>query len=204
MQRAHLTLNQQVLQYALQNRKKSIVFAVGPAGTGKTSICCSEGVSNLLSQRVERLVLTRPAKGLEESHGYLPGTLDQKMQPWLLPIIDAMGHERFHNLKRRGDIEICPLSHIRGRTFKNAWIIADEMQNCSPLQMKTILTRIGQGSKLTLTGDPFQCDIQDSGLTDFITRTQNKQMKHVEMCFLTNEDIKRHEAVHEVLRIYET
>jgi phosphate starvation-inducible PhoH-like protein len=188
----------------------SIVIASGPAGTGKTLLAMQAAIRALKNREIERIIVTRPAVGVEgEKHGFLPGTLHQKMEPWTKPLFDVL-HEYYtprdtQSMLENEIIEICPLAFMRGRTFKNALIIADEMQNATPNQMKMLLTRIGEGSKIVVTGDIRQTDRTEgeNGLLDFnnlVARFRNSE--HVGSIEFTGNDIERHPAVEEILRIY--
>ena len=134
-----------------------VVIATGPAGTGKTLLACQSAAKSLVHGHVDRIVLTRPAISVDEQHGYLPGDVAKKMEPWTRPMFDALG--RYFTPKKVNDmmydrrIEICPLAYMRGRTFDHAWILGDEMQNSTPSQMKMLLTRLGENSQMVLTGD---------------------------------------------------
>ena len=160
-----------------------------------------------MNGQVNKLILTRPAVSVDEQHGFLPGTLEKKMEPWTRPMLDAL--HRYFPVKKVKDmmydqqIEICPLAYMRGRTFDNAWVIGDEMQNSTSSQMKMLLTRIGNGSKMVIAGDVNQYErgFEQNGLQDLIERLDNKSfnIKHVEF---TDEDIVRSEVVKEVLKIY--
>jgi phosphate starvation-inducible PhoH-like protein len=156
---------------------------------------------------VDKIIVTRPAVSADEDLGFLPGTLEEKMAPWTRPIFDVF-REYFYageieGMIKEGVIEISPLAYMRGRTFKNAYIIADEMQNATPNQMKMLLTRIGSESKMVVTGDLAQADrIKDNGLIDFVTQIQRKDTKHIDVCNFKQGDIERHEVVKEVLEIY--
>lgn len=196
-------------QYLLQllDESKNIVFALGPAGTGKTLIACQVGVKLFKEGLVDKIVVTRPAVSVDEEHGFLPGTLEQKMAPWTRPIFDVLAEYYYardiENMLREGVIEISPLAYMRGRTFKNAYIIADEMQNATPNQMKMLLTRLGEGSKMVVTGDLRQADrLEDNGLIDFCERLKNKNLECLSLIEFGMKDIERHEAVKEVLSIY--
>ena len=186
--------------------KKPIVFALGPAGCGKTLLACQIGLQQLKHHEVDKLVLTRPATSAGEEHGFLPGTLDKKMGPWMQPLMDSFSLRGtdIERMKKNDQLEIAPFAYMRGRTFNNSWIIADEMQNATADQLKMLLTRIGQGSKIVVTGDLQQCDIYDSGLEEFINFAEQKEnLEHIDIVHLTNEDIVRHDAVVEVLDIYD-
>jgi len=196
-------------EYLLQllDPSKNIVFALGPAGTGKTLIACQVGIKLFKEGLVDKIVVTRPAVSVDEDHGFLPGTLEQKMAPWTRPIMDVLAEYYYardiENMIREGVIEISPLAYMRGRTFKNAYIIADEMQNATPNQMKMLLTRLGEGSKMVVTGDLRQADrLQDNGLIDFCERLHGKQLDLLSVCQFGMKDIERHEAVKEVLSLY--
>ncbi len=185
-----------------------IIVATGPAGTGKTLLACHAGSKALADRRVDRLILTRPAVSVDEQHGFLPGSLEKKMEPWTRPMFDAlfryMPPKQIKLMIEDRKIEICPLAYMRGRTFDNAWIIGDEMQNSTPSQMKMLLTRIGEGSKMIVAGDIAQHDrgFEDNGLADLVTRMTNKSsgsMQHVEF---TEDDVVRNEVIKEILRMY--
>lgn len=199
------TKNQERYAEALYG-KKPIVFALGPAGCGKTLLACQIGLQQLKHHEVDKLVLTRPATSAGEEHGFLPGTLDKKMGPWMQPLIDSFnlrGND-IERMKKNDQLEIAPFAYMRGRTFNNSWIIADEMQNATSTQLKMLLTRLGQNSKIVVTGDLQQTDIKDSGLEEFIDLTEQKKvLEHIDIVYLDNEDIVRHEAVAEVLDIYD-
>lgn len=192
----------------LGNMNIPIVVGTGPAGTGKTFIASYIGAQKLASGHVKKLVLTRPAVSVEdEQHGYLPGTIEEKMAPWTRPIFDSLGkyYSKREITKLLTDevIEICPLAYMRGRTFDNTWVIADEMQNSSAKQMKMILTRIGSGSRIIVTGDISQSDLdyRENGLLDFITRMNGIQgIEHVKF---DETDITRHPIIKDVLDMYE-
>jgi phosphate starvation-inducible PhoH-like protein len=185
-----------------------VVIGTGPAGTGKTLLACNAGSHALANRRVERLILTRPAVSVEEQHGFLPGSLDQKMEPWTRPMFDAlyryMSPKKVRDLMEDRVIEICPLAYMRGRTFDNAWIIGDEMQNTTPGQMKMLLTRIGEGSKMVVAGDTAQHDrgFEVNGLSDLISRVElgSESIGHVAF---SNDDVVRNEVIKEILRMYQ-
>ena len=197
----------------LKNPNINLVFAVGSAGTGKTILACEMGISYMKSGKINKIIITRPTVSADEDIGFLPGTLEEKMAPWLVPIFDIF-NEYFSadEVKRMCDnkvIEISPLAYMRGRTLKNAWIIADEMQNTTVNQMKMILTRIGENSKLVLTGDPKQFDrlkhrYEINGLQDFMNRYEkivNKSNK-IKIVHFTKKDVERSQIVKEILDIY--
>jgi len=185
-----------------------IVISTGPAGTGKTLLACNAGSHALATRKVDRLILTRPAVSVEEQHGFLPGTLDEKMEPWTRPMFDAlyryMSPKKVRDLMENHVIEICPLAYMRGRTFDNAWIIGDEMQNSTPGQMKMLLTRIGEGSKMIVAGDTAQHDrgFEDNGLADLIARIDGASDSIGHVAFST-DDVVRNDVIKEILRMYQ-
>jgi len=184
-----------------------IVVGTGPAGTGKTLLACHAGSKALANRQVERLILTRPAVSVDEQHGFLPGTLEKKMEPWTRPMFDClhryMSPKQVKILISDGKIEISPLAYMRGRTFDNAWIIGDEMQNSTPSQMKMLLTRIGEGSKMIVAGDIQQHDrgFEENGLLDLVNRVDPKSLSIRHINF-TDDDVVRSEVIKEVLSIY--
>ena len=188
---------------ALLNSNKSIVFASGPAGTGKTMIAMLSAIRHYKMGEVDKIVCTRPAVGVDdERHGFLPGDLNQKMEPWTRPLFDVL-HEYYSpretaKMLEEQIIEISPLAFMRGRTFKNAYIVADEMQNATPNQMKMLLTRIGEGSKIVVTGDVKQTDRKekDNGLLDFMQLVQARDSVHIESVQFSHNDIERLSLIH--------
>ena len=194
----------------LLDPSKSIIIATGPAGTGKTLLAMQAAIKALKERQITKIVITRPAVGVEdEKHGFLPGTLTQKMEPWTKPLFDVL-HEYYtprdtESMLASDIIEICPLAFMRGRTFKTCYIIADEMQNATPNQMKMLLTRIGDNSRILVTGDVGQTDRRegDNGLLDFRKLLEEyKDSKYVSSVQFTNREIERHPAVAEILEIY--
>jgi len=192
----------------LLDREKSIVFAIGPAGTGKTLLAVQAAVKKFKEGLIDKIIVTRPAVSVDEELGFLPGTLEQKMAPWTRPIFDVLREyfdaRQIEGMIEEGIIEIAPLAYMRGRTFKKAFIVADEMQNATPNQMKMLLTRLGEDSEMVVTGDLAQADrLKDNGLIDFVhhleTYTNNK---HLDVVRFEQKDIERHEAVKEVLQVY--
>ena len=204
------TLNQEAYINLLTDPSKIIVFATGPAGTGKTMLAMLAGIKALKEGVITKIVLTRPAVGVDdEKHGFLPGDLNSKMEPWTRPLFDVLAEyydrKEIARMLDEQIIEISPLAFMRGRTFKNSWIIADEMQNATPNQMKMLLTRIGENSKMIVTGDTRQADRKDpdNGLLDFKALVDSyKNCQYVAGAELTGKDIQRHPAVIEVLKIY--
>lgn len=204
------TLNQEEYINLLTDPGKLIIFATGPAGTGKTMLAMLAGIRALKMGEISKIVLTRPAVGVDdEKHGFLPGDLNAKMEPWTRPLFDVMAEyydpKEIARMLDDQIIEISPLAFMRGRTFKHSWIIADEMQNATPNQMKMLLTRLGEGSKMIVTGDTRQADRKDpdNGLLDFKGLVkQYSQASYVAGVEMTGKDIQRHPAVVEVLKIY--
>lgn len=201
-------LSQETYLELVKNPRKHIVFAIGPAGTGKTLLGVQMAIKAFQDKLVDKIVVTRPAVSVDEEHGFLPGTLNEKMAPWTKPIFDVFEEyyttQEIAGLMNDGILEISPLAYMRGRTFKNSFIIADEMQNATPNQMKMLLTRLGDGSKMVVTGDLQQADRPTSnGLLDFIDKfTAMSAHKGVALVEFATKDIERHEAVKEILRIY--
>lgn len=193
---------------ALNNPMNRICFAIGPAGTGKTLLAVLRAIRSLKNQDIKKIVITRPAVGVgKEDHGFLPGDLNEKMEPWILPILDIFSeYYTQHQIKSMMEnkiIEVAPLMYMRGRTFKDCHIIADEMQNSTPEQMKLMLTRMGEGCKVTITGDLRQHDAkyQDNGMKDFIDRlTWNSPS--IAICEFDHRDIERDPIVAEILAVY--
>ncbi len=203
------TRNQEALVLALQNPDAHIVVTAGPAGTGKTYLAMLAAIKALKQGECDRLILTRPAVGVEgEQHGFLPGNLIAKMEPWTRPLFDVMReYYRPQDILAMIDdqvVEIAPLAFMRGRTFKNSWIIADEMQNATPAQAKMLMTRIGSHSKIVITGDVEQADrlTKQNGLLDLVTRLQQTSVKGIEVCEMTARDIQRHSIISGVLKLY--
>ena len=192
----------------LSQKTKKIVVATGPAGTGKTLFATEIGIKNFLIGNVEKIIFTRPSVSVDEDLGYLPGTLEEKMAPWIRPIYDILYnfiHPRdVTTLLEDKIIEISPLGFMRGRTFKNCWIIADEMQNSTVSQMKMLLTRLGESARLVVTGDLDQHDRHDeiNGLDDFLNKFKGKRSSSITSVEFDNHDIQREEVVKEVLEIY--
>lgn len=205
------TRNQENLILNLLNAEQHIIVTAGPAGTGKTYLAMLAAVKALRSGEAKRIVLTRPAIGVEdEQHGFLPGNLVAKMEPWTRPLLDVLReHYRAAEITAMiedGTIEISPLAYMRGRTFKHSWIIADEMQNATPAQMKMLLSRIGTGSRIVVTGDVEQADRrQDSnGLLDLCTKLEAQPVAGMAVCRMTGRDIQRHPIIGSVLKLYES
>jgi len=191
----------------LLDETKDIVFGVGPAGTGKTLLAVQVAVKMFKEGKIDKIIVTRPAVSVDEDLGFLPGTLEQKMAPWTRPIFDVLREyfdaRQIEGMIEEGIIEIAPLAYMRGRTFKSAFILADEMQNATPNQMKMLLTRLGEGSMMAVTGDLAQADrLKDNGLIDFTKLLETKNTSRLDVVHFEQGDIERHEAVKEVLNIY--
>ena len=203
------TRNQERLVLALQSDDQHIVVTAGPAGTGKTYLAMLAAVQAFREGSCKRIVLTRPAVGVEdEKHGFLPGDLNQKMDPWVRPLTDILREyyrqQDIAEMIQEQTIEIAPLAFMRGRTFKDSYIIADEMQNATPSQVKMLMTRIGEGSKIVITGDVEQADRNrgNNGLMDLCQRLQEGGVKGIAVCHLDNKDIQRHRIIDSVLKLY--
>jgi len=225
------TANQETYFNSLNCDFTKIVLAVGPAGTGKTLFACQNAISLLKSEQINKIVITRPVVTVEEEIGFLPGNLIKKMDPWTRPIFDIFlehySRVELDLMLNNGKIEICPLAFMRGRTFKYAFIIADEMQNSSPNQMKMLTTRIGDGCKMVITGDLNQTDIlKDNGLQHFIAKwkhynlynrnytcltenstfynsSNNNKKQLIDAVFFDKNDVERSEIVKHVIDIYD-
>jgi len=198
----------------LEDSRYKMIIANGAAGTGKTLLACQSAIKELYDGDKDKIIITRPVVPVEEDIGFLPGTLNKKMDPWTRPIMDIFND--FHsknnlkNMMKDNTIEISPLGFMRGRTFKNAFIIADEMQNCSPNQMLMLLTRLGENSKIVITGDLKQCDKDWSGLKDLLEKldlyynNEKEKMREdgIGIIEFTNLDVQRSELVSKILKIY--
>jgi len=181
---------------------KPIVIATGPAGSGKTMFGCQVAAEKLANKECKRLILTRPIVAADEDMGYLPGEMERKMEPWIRPMMDV-----FENYLTRNQLEkhVCiePLGFMRGRTFNDSFIIADEMQNSTPNQMKMLLTRLGDNSKMIVMGDLKQSDLGPrNGLADLVKRIKGLDLEYIEHVIMDDEDILRHPAVAEILKLY--
>ena len=186
----------------------TITFGIGPAGTGKTYLAMAMAVAALQAKKVNKIVLTRPAVEAGESLGFLPGTLSEKIDPYLRPLFDALHDmidiDSIPRLMQSGIIEVAPLAYMRGRTLNDAFIILDEAQNTTPEQMKMFLTRLGFGSKMVVTGDVTQIDLpngQNSGLK--IVRDILKEIDDIAFLELTAEDVVRHRLIGEIVKAYD-
>ena len=200
------TVGQQHYMRAIQ--KNTITIGVGPAGTGKTYLAVAAAVAAFRERTVNRIILTRPAVEAGERLGFLPGDLQNKVDPYLRPLYDALydmlGPETFQKYQERGSIEVAPLAYMRGRTLDDSFIILDEAQNTTKEQMKMFLTRLGFGSKIVITGDVTQIDLpgdKTSGLKDAIRVLEG--VKDIAVCRLTSADVVRHALVQEIINAYE-
>lgn len=203
------SLNQENYIIALLDENTDIVVVSGPAGTGKTYLAMQAAIRTMRSGECDRIVLTRPAVGVDdEKHGFLPGDLNQKMEPWTRPLLDVLREYysavEIARMLEEQIIEIAPLAFMRGRTFKNSWIIADEMQNATPNQLKMLMTRIGIGSKIVITGDIEQTDKKtaDSGLLDLQNRLGKGVNSGIQLCTFDIKDVQRHRIIGQVLNLY--
>ena len=200
------TVGQQTYMKAIQ--KNTVTIGVGPAGTGKTYLAVAAAVAAFRERTVNRIILTRPAVEAGERLGFLPGDLQNKVDPYLRPLYDALydmlGPETFQKYQERGSIEVAPLAYMRGRTLDDSFIILDEAQNTTKEQMKMFLTRLGFGSKIVITGDVTQIDLPDdktSGLKDAIRVLEG--VSDIAICRLTSADVVRHALVQEIINAYE-
>lgn len=201
--------NQEKYIVALTDPETDIVVVSGPAGTGKTYLAMLAAIQAMRRGDCDKILLTRPAVAVDdEKHGFLPGDLNSKMEPWVRPLFDVL--REFYNTKEleymveEQVIEITPLAFCRGRNFKNSWIILDEAQNATPSQMKMLMTRIGEGSKIVITGDVEQTDRKtlDNGLLDLTTRIEKFNVPGMKTCKFDTKDIRRHEIIEHVLNMY--
>ena len=213
-----LSSNQIQYKQYLDDQSVPFIVVVGPAGTGKTMLACEQAIYELNTNKINKIIITRPTVTAGEELGFLPGGINQKMDPWTKPIFDIF-HEHFSkqtvkSMVNDGIIEITPLAFMRGRTFTNSFIIADEMQNSTPNQMIMLTTRIGFDTRLVITGDPTQCDIQKenyvNGLSDLLYRLDyfdsdylEKQEPFFGIVELDGSDIKRSAVVEKIIKIYE-
>jgi phosphate starvation-inducible PhoH-like protein len=195
-------------RYLEELARNELVFGLGPAGTGKTFLAVAYGASLLLKGEVDRLVVTRPAVEAGERLGFLPGDLNEKVDPYLAPIWEALsdlvGAEALRRRRERGEIEVAPIAFMRGRTLAHAFVILDEAQNTSRLQMKMVLTRLGEGARMAVTGDPSQVDLvnpRDSGLSHAVSILEG--VKGVGVARFDAGDVVRHPLVERIVKAYD-
>lgn len=195
-------------QYVDAIKNNTIVFGIGPAGTGKTYLAVALAVKSFKAHDVNKIILTRPAVEAGEKLGFLPGDLQEKVDPYLRPLYDGLsdmlGLDTFQKLMEKGTIEVAPLAYMRGRTLENAFIILDEAQNTTPEQIKMFLTRLGNGSKMVITGDITQIDLpnkQTSGLIEAINVLKN--VEDIAIQKFNEKDVVRHKLVQEIIKAYE-
>ena len=189
-------------------KKNTVIFGVGPAGTGKTYLAMAMAITAFKNEEVNRIILTRPAIEAGEKLGFLPGDLQQKVDPYLRPLYDAlheiMGADTFMKNMEKGLIEVAPLAYMRGRTLDNAFIVLDEAQNTTPEQMKMFLTRIGYGSKAVITGDLTQIDLAEGKHSGLLEATKILSgIEDIGIITLTNKDVVRHPLVQKIIQAYE-
>lgn len=203
------TINQESYILALQDPSVDVVVAGGPAGTGKTFISSLAAIQAYRNKEVSRIVICRPAVSIEsEEHGFLPGDLTAKLAPWVRPVLDVFREyyamKEIEHMLAEEIIEFAPLGMMRGRSLKNTFLLLDEAQNSSPLQLKSLLTRIGTGCKFVINGDVEQKDRVDKecGLADLLHRLKKSPIKGVEVCEFNQRDIQRHRLVGEFINIY--
>ncbi len=200
------TLGQE--KYVDAIKEKTIVFGIGPAGTGKTYLAVAMAVNAFRAKEINRIILTRPAVEAGEKLGFLPGDLQQKVDPYLRPLYDALfdmlGAENFQRYQERGNIEVAPLAYMRGRTLDDSFIILDEAQNTTPEQMKMFLTRLGFNSKIVVTGDITQIDLPDGKRSGLVEASKIlKNIDDIETIHFTEKDVVRHRLVQDIIKAYE-
>jgi len=204
------TENQKKYVEYLDAKTDYILSIIGPAGTGKTLFACNKAIQQLKNKSIEKIIITRPTVSVDEEIGFLPGNIEQKLQPWTRPIyeifLELYSKSELTNMIKNNIIEISPLSFMRGRTFKNSFIIADEMQNSTPNQMLMLLTRIGVNSRMVITGDLAQSDrMENNGLKDFVFKLKNNNMpENLYLIEMEEQDVQRSKLVYDILQLYNT
>jgi phosphate starvation-inducible PhoH-like protein len=208
------SVNQFEYRSVLEKKDIDLLFCIGPAGTGKTLFACQHSIKALQDGKYKKIIITRPTVSIEEDLGFLPGTIKEKMQPYTMPIFDIFqeyfSKREIDSMIDNNIIEIAPLGYLQGRTFKESIIIADEMQNSSPIQMFMLLTRIGDGSKMIITGDPLQTINENNGLIDIIVKLNKKyenddekmEEDSIRIIRLNENDIQRHHIVAKINALY--
>jgi phosphate starvation-inducible PhoH-like protein len=201
----NISCNRTLYKQALESTHIPLVISTGPAGTSKTMTACIVGMKHLADRNYERMILTRPTVPVgDEQIGFLPGDLDEKMFPWINHMTEYANQQDLRLVKSR--VDTIPLAYIRGHTWKDRFVIADEMQNSTPLQMKTLLTRVGENTKLVITGDLSQSDLVDpdnNGLVDLLQRIHYLDKEVYEHILFSEDDIVRSEFVKHVLKMYQ-
>jgi phosphate starvation-inducible PhoH-like protein len=202
-------LNQETMLFHLQDETKDIIFAIGPAGCGKTLLATEQAIKDLRAGVIDKIVITRPNVAVDDRDiGFLPGDILKKMTPWLKPILDIFEQyyspKEIQTMMEENIIEAVPLAYIRGRTFKQAWVIVDEAQGTSPNSMMAILTRIGEKCRMVVTGDLDQTDHRGSnGLRDFLERFDATKSERIAVVQFGRKDVERHPVVRDVLKMYD-
>ena len=201
------SLHQEEFLEYLTDNSVNICFGIGPAGSGKTLLATLVAIKKFKEGEIDKIVITRPNVPVDDRDiGYLPGSMLEKMMPWCRPIFDIFEEyfspRQIEKMIEEGLLEICPIAYIRGRTFKNAFVLVDESQGTSKNSMLSILTRIGENTKMVVTGDIKQSDLgKDNGLSDFLSRYENSE--RIKVVKFNNNDVERHEVVKEILKLYD-